>query len=167
MFPCSSVFQFLGSLISSGDIIIIIIYIIIIYSCLYREPQTHQWPSLESLWLKELVRRKGKNSQSKILIKSLITKYQKLKKPTLCDRGPQHSKKKRINKKFPASNPPAHTFPPFTHNLCYTHTPKTCTTMIQCKPRSPKATQIYLRSSNSRDKGGQNKNNTTLKKPVC
>ena len=68
---------------------------------------------------------------------------------------------------FPASNPPAHTFPPFTHNPCYRRTPKTCTTMIQCKPRSPKATQIYLRSSNSRDKGELNKNNAALKKPVC
>ena len=140
--------------------------IIIIYSCLYREPQTHQWPSLGSLWLKALVRGKEKK-QSKILIKSPITKYQKLKKPTLRDRGPQHSKTKRINKKLSASNPPAHTFPPFTHNPCYTRTPKTCTTMIQCKPRLPKATQIYLRSSNSRDKGKQNKKNATLKKPVC
>ena len=83
------------------------------------------------------------------------------------DRGPQHSKKKRINKTFFASNPPAHTFPSFTHNPCYIRTPKTCTTMIQCKPRSPKASQIYLRSSNSRDKGEQNKNNTALKKLVC
>ena len=79
------------------------------------------------------------------------------------DRGPQHSKKKRINKKFLTSNPPAHTFSSFTHNPCYTCTPKTFTTMIQCKPRSPKASQIYLRS---RDKGEQNKNNTALKKPV-
>ena len=60
----------------------------IIYSCLYREPQTHQWPSLGSLWLKALVRRK--KNQPKVLIKSLITKYQKLKKLTLHDRGPQH-----------------------------------------------------------------------------
>ena len=117
--------------------------------------------------VKSISQKKGKNNQSKILIKTPITKYQKLKKLTLRYRDPQHSKKKRINKKFPASNPPAHTFPPFTHNPCYTHTPKTCTTTIQCKPRSPKATQIYLRSSNSRDKGEQNKNNTTLKKPVC
>ena len=56
--------------------------------------------------VKSISLKKGKNNQSKILIKSLITKYQKLKKLTLRDQGPQHSKKKIINKKFPALNPP-------------------------------------------------------------
>ena len=39
----------------------VISIIIIICSCLYREPQTHQWSSLGSLWLKASVKKKKNN----------------------------------------------------------------------------------------------------------
>ena len=67
-----------------------------IYSCLYREPQTHQWPSLGSLWLKALVRRKEKNNQSKIVIKNSL----------------------------PQIHQPIHSLPSHTTHEFFTHSPK-------------------------------------------
>ena len=57
------------------------------------------------------------NNQPKILIKSLITKYQKLKKLTLHDWDPQHSKKIPL----PQIHPPIHPLP--SHTTHVTHAP--------------------------------------------
>ena len=73
-------------------------------------------------------------------------------------------KRKEFKKKkffsLPQIHQPIHSLP--SHTTHVTHAPQR-----PVQPRSSKASQIYLRSSNSRDKGEQNKNNTALKKPVC
>ena len=62
------------------------------------------------------------------------------------------------NKKFPQPqiHPLIHPLPTHTTNPCHTYTSKTYRSIIQWKPRSPKARyKIYLRSSNSRDEREQ------------